>query len=311
MSKAVVRVFWIGLFATLMILTWQHFAFAQNSLGVGSSEQAIRPSGPFSSLLFWIQQEQKAFYRSLTGALKLIRSGDGGLWLLVGLSFSYGVLHAAGPGHGKAVISSYMVANEVQLRRGVLLSFGSAALQAIVAIVMIGLLVFVLRGLGFKQAEFTKWLEVTSYLGVTLLGIWLLWKKLKPTTKTHEHTHAHHHAHGEVCSECGHTHMPDPISLKGDFGLREAWTAVFAVGLRPCTGALVVLTFSFLNGLYWAGILSAFAMALGTAITVAAIASLAVGAKNLALHLSGASAGSASFYRWIEIGGAVCILLLG
>lgn len=319
-------------------------AFAQNSLGLGRSEPAISPGGPFASFLFWIQQQQQGFYRSLTGALQSIRSGNGGAWLLVTLSFTYGVLHAAGPGHGKAVISSYMLANEVQLRRGVLLSFLSSALQAIVAILAIGLLIFVLNGLGIRQAGFTRMLEIASYAGVTLLGLWLVWRKLssrhaesgKPHDHVHvhvhdhahdhahedskghthghaDHHHHHHHHHDEhgVCSECGHSHAPDPKMLEGKFGLREALAAIVAVGLRPCTGALIVLTFAFLNGLYWAGILSAFAMALGTAITVSGFATLAVGGKNIALRISGQTQASASVLWWIEFVGASFILVLG
>ena len=79
----------------------------------------------------WINVQQQAFYRSLTGALKAMRDDGSKMWLLVGLSFAYGIFHAAGPGHGKAVISSYMLANEVALRRGILLSFVSAFLQAL------------------------------------------------------------------------------------------------------------------------------------------------------------------------------------
>ncbi len=344
------RTFSILLCIAVLLVLFAPIAHAQNSLGVGNSEQAIKPEGIFAPILFWIQQEQKSFYQSLTNALKTIRSGQGGFWLLVSLSFSYGVLHAAGPGHGKAVISSYMLANEVQLRRGIVLSFASAALQAIVAIVGIGALIFFLRGLGLKQAVFTHWLEVASYVGVTLLGLWLLLKKVRPrkvamalhdhpahsdqhnhedhahdhscghsNVPHHDHKHDHKHGRGhdhkhgagDVCSECGHLHAPDPAMLAGKFGVKEAWSAIFAVGLRPCTGAMIVLTFAFLNGLYWAGIASAFAMALGTGITVAVIASIAVGAKNLALHISGASEASAGFYYWIEFAGALFVFLLG
>lgn len=105
--------------------------------------------------------------------------------------------------------------------------------------------------------------------------------------------------------------MPDPSALDGKMGLREAVLAVFAVGLRPCTGALIVLTFAFLNGLYLAGILSAFAMGMGTAITVSAFASAAVGGKHLALRLTGASSASGRVTWWIEIAGAAFILLIG
>ena len=85
-------------------------------------------------MLNWINLQQQEFYRALAGALKAMRTDGSKMWLLVGLSFAYGIFHAAGPGHGKAVISSYMVANEVALRRGILLSFVSAFLQGLTAI---------------------------------------------------------------------------------------------------------------------------------------------------------------------------------
>jgi ABC-type nickel/cobalt efflux system permease component RcnA len=55
----------------------------------------------------WINAYQQEFYRSLTGALKAMREDGSKLWVLIGLSFAYGVFHAAGPGHGKAVIVLY------------------------------------------------------------------------------------------------------------------------------------------------------------------------------------------------------------
>lgn len=136
----------------------------------------------------------------------------------------------------------------------------------------------------------------------------------------HDHEHAyerdhvhHHHSHDDhgTCSECGHSHVPDPKLLDGQFGIREAVAAVLSVGLRPCTGALIVLTFAFLNGLYFAGIVSVFAMAIGTGITVSFFASVAVGGKNLALRLSGTGQASASVLWWIEIAGATFIFMIG
>src|SRR5690606_38421076 len=122
----------------------------------------------------------QAFYRALTDALKGRREDGGNLWLLIGLSFAYGVFHAAGPGHGKAVISSYMLANEVALRRGVMLSFVSAFLQAATALVMMALVFLVLRGTSVSMTDATWFLEIVSYALVTLFGAWLLWQKATP-----------------------------------------------------------------------------------------------------------------------------------
>ena len=70
--------------------------------------------------------------------LRNAKADGSAVWGLLGLSFLYGIFHAAGPGHGKAVISSYVVANEETWRRGVVLSFASALLQAFVAVAFVG-----------------------------------------------------------------------------------------------------------------------------------------------------------------------------
>ncbi|MCC0036991.1 MAG: nickel/cobalt transporter [Hoeflea sp.] len=306
-------------------------AHAQSSLGIGSAEPAITPTGFGGSILQWVNQQQQAFYRSLTGALKAMRSDPWQMWGLVSLSFLYGVFHAAGPGHGKAVISSYMIANEVALKRGVVLSLLSSMLQAITAVAVVGVAYYLLRGLSVSMTEATHFMEIASYALIAAFGLWLLGRKLlslrtsPALSGAHVHAHAHHdhhhdhghhhhdhdHTEGEICASCGHAHVPDPKLISGrDFSVREAWSAVIAVGLRPCSGALIVLTFSMLNGLWIAGIVSAFAMALGTAITVSALATLAVMAKGAAVRLAGASMGGA-VGTTIEILGAATVFALG
>ncbi|APH73678.1 nickel/cobalt transporter [Aquibium oceanicum] len=327
-------------------------AHAQSSLGIGTNEAMLPQTGLFGGFLNWVNVQQQAFYRALTGALKAMREDGSRLWVLVGLSFAYGVFHAAGPGHGKAVISSYMLANEVALRRGILLSFVSALLQGASAVVMVGLVFLVLRGTSVSMTDATWFLEIASYALITLFGAWLLWQKLRPRfarlsgkapahslsaaashahdhsaghhhAQDHHHAHDHHHGHGhhhdhhhhaagEVCETCGHSHAPDPALISGDrFDWRTAWTAVAAVGLRPCSGALIVLTFAFLNGLWLGGIVSVLAMSIGTAITVSALATLAVTAKNWAVALAGDGRTGNTIHAAIEIGGAALVFLLG
>lgn len=322
---------------TIACIVLASAAHAQSSLGIGAAEPAITPTGFGGSFLYWINQQQQAFYRALTGALKAMRSDPWQMWGLVSLSFLYGVFHAAGPGHGKAVISSYMLANEVALKRGVVLALFSSMLQALTAVTVVGVAYYVLRGLSVSMTQATHFMEIASYALITLFGLWLLIRKLlslRPTPALipvpaqhshahaehshtsadhHDHDHHHHHEHaeGEVCSTCGHAHVPDPKLISGqDLTIREAWSAVVAVGLRPCSGALIVLTFSMLNGLWIAGIVSAFAMALGTAITVSALATLAVLAKGAAVRLAGASMGG-TVGTIIEILGAATVFALG
>ncbi|MCW0002167.1 nickel/cobalt transporter [Pararhizobium sp. YC-54] len=335
MKEPFIRMAFVLSLAACLMSYFLSFAHAQSSLGIGTNEVTLPSTGFFGPLLNWINVHQQAFYRALTGALKEIRSDGSKLWLLIGLSFAYGVFHAAGPGHGKAVISSYMVANEVALRRGIMLSFVSAFLQALTAIIVMMLVFLVLRGTTISMNDATWFLEVVSYALISCFGAWLLWQKLRPKLTSwpahslsaarpenhsyhhhhgaHNHDHHRHtHAHGELCDTCGHSHAPDPKLLSGDhFDWRTAWSVVAAVGLRPCSGALIVLTFAFLNGLWVGGISSVIGMAIGTGVTVSILATIAVMAKNWAGMLAGNSRTSQHIHRAIEIGGAVFVLIVG
>ncbi len=330
------------LVAAALVVSATAVAHAQSSLGIGNNEATAPSAGLFPSFFAWINLHQQEFYRALTGALKSMRDDGTSLWLLVGLSFAYGVFHAAGPGHGKAVISSYMLANETTLRRGVVLSFVSAFLQGITAIVVVGAAYFVLRGAAISMTDTVWALEVASYALIAGFGLWLLVRKFSRMRRPelaapvarhdhghdhghhHGHDHAHHHAHahhdhdhahhgeGEVCDECGHAHAPDPKLIGGDrLSLKTAAAAVWAVGIRPCSGALIVLSFALLNGLLLGGVLSVFAMALGTAITVSAMATLAVTAKNWAVRASSGGRAGALVHDGIEIAGAALVFVLG
>lgn len=322
------------LLALFFVIAGVGVAAAGSSLGIGTNEVSLQPHGIFGGFFGWINGQQREFYRSMTGALKAMRDDGSKAWLLVGLSFAYGIFHAAGPGHGKAVISSYMVANEVTLRRGILLSFISAFLQAISALVIVGLAFLVLRGTTISMDDATHALEVASFAMITAFGAYLLWTKIFGRGDGHgHHDHAHVHIHDEncdhgyghnhdvaghnleakskfACDTCGHVHAPDPQMIARDFNWKTASAAVFAVGLRPCSGALIILTFAILNGLYVGGVVSVLAMALGTAITVSVLATLAVTAKNVAMRYTNADA-SGRIHSAIEIFGAALVFVLG
>ena len=130
-----------------------------------------------SGLTGWIFAEQAAFYRSLSGFIRAAKEDGAAMWELFGVSLVYGVFHAIGPGHGKAVISSYLVANEETWRRGVVLSFASAGIQSVVAIVVVAIAA-VLLGATAKAIGLTVHLvEIVSYGLVILIGFRLLYVK--------------------------------------------------------------------------------------------------------------------------------------
>lgn len=270
---------------------------------------------------------QQKFFRQMGDALKNFKS-TGTLtasWALVTVSFLYGVFHAAGPGHGKAVISSYVLANGATVRRGVILSFLAALVQALSAIGLVSVLAVALNAAGLEIRQIAQRFELASGVLITLAGLWLLtayvWRRFLVNAPVpalahahaghaHHHGHAHdHHHHDENCG-CGHAHMPDPRDLEKDWSLGKAAAIVLAVGIRPCSGAIFILVFALTQGLYWAGIGATFAMALGTAMTVSVLATAAVMFRNATLRYSG-SRWTTGIYDTAAIAGSCLVIFFG
>lgn len=88
--------------------------------------------------------------------------------------------------------------------------------------------------------------------------------------------------------------------------------AAIAAGLRPCTGSVIVLLFTLANGMFLIGVLGSLVMALGVAITVAAIGLATIYARK------GIASAARPSRRWANVGhrlaglaGGGAIVLLG
>ncbi len=226
--------------------------------------------------------------------------------------------------------------------------FASALLQALVAVVVVGIAAVLLSASAATMGRAVNAIEIVSYSLIIAIGLRLLWVKGRAflallrtlhrptalgaaaTPQPHDHAHHHHHAHGhdhehhahggahhhedahEDASAWGHAHAPEPEELAGPGGWQRGLSAILAVGLRPCSGAILVLVFALAQGLFWTGVVSTFVMAVGTAVTVAAIASLAVAARGWAGHVAKTRSGYGMLaMRAIEVGAAVVIIAFG
>jgi nickel/cobalt exporter len=273
----------------------------------------------------WILAEQAKFYRMLSHLIRESKANGSAATTLIGISFIYGIFHAAGPGHGKAVISSYLVANDETWRRGVILSFAAAVMQSLTAIAIVAIAAVLLGATAHMMGNTVRVIETVSYALIILIGLRLFWVKgrsflhlLRGQTHEHHdhgghaHGHAHHHHDEEEASAWGHAHAPQPAELKGPHWLKRGLAAIVAVGLRPCSGAIIVLVFAVAQGLFWIGVVSTFVMGLGTAITVGAVATLAVGARGFAGRLAKAKPGAGLLIvRGLETAAAGAIILFG
>jgi ABC-type nickel/cobalt efflux system permease component RcnA len=357
----------LAIFAAVLVLDCAvHAAFAQNPFG---APKGAVPDSQVGGIVGWLLAKQSEFYRQMSATIRAAKTDGSAVWALLGISFAYGVFHAAGPGHGKAVISSYLIANEETARRGIVLSFASALMQALVAIAIVGIGAAILNVTAGQMCGAERVIEIASYGLIAAFGVRLVYAKgggffralrswrgasgpqLVPAMahvpgqdhihhdhSHHDHDHGHadgvvharaahaHHDHGHdnhghqdhehaghIHDEhCGHSHGPEPSELAGPGGWSRGLSAVLTVGIRPCSGAILVLVFALAQGLFWAGVAATLLMGLGTAITVSAIALIAVSAKGLAGRIAaGRDGGGAILLRGIEFGAAGLVLLFG
>ena len=248
---------------------------------------------------------QRNLHVEMTALLQQVASQPGQVGVtLMGFSLVYGILHAVGPGHGKVVIATFLATHPTKMKTSIRLTLAAAVLQGGVAIALVTIMLTVLQ-LSSRQLHISSyWLEKGSYLLVAGLGLWLCWRaaarmvhllrkpkmvirNVLPATQVgvHPHQYQHKHQHHEQCG-CGHQHVPDSGMLDKAVSGKTKALVVLSMGLRPCSGAIMMLLFAKVIGVYWWGVLSALTMAVGTAITVTAMALLVQVSRALALKLS-------------------------
>src|SRR6202051_2150139 len=164
----------LGLLVVAMLLV---AALVDGAFAQGSPFGGPRPgpcSVPRTGILGWVFAKQAEFSRQFSDLIRASKADGTAAWSLMGLSFLYGIFHAAGPGHGKAVISSYLVANEETWRRGVVLSFLSATMQAMVAVMIVGIAAVLLHATAGTMNGAVNMIEIVSYLLIMWVGARLL-----------------------------------------------------------------------------------------------------------------------------------------
>lgn len=294
----------------------------------------------------WILDQQAVFYRALSSSIHQMKVDGSAVWTLAAISLLYGIFHAAGPGHGKAVVSAYLVANRETWRRGIILSLASSLLQAFTAVILVGVEALLVGATGKAMGDTVRLIEIFSFGLIMLLGARLAWSKgnslvrayhaFRKRDRSAENDSAKKscicesdaqprfscdpvassndgcRAHEFDALPWGHAHGPEPQQLEGPEGWRRGISAVLAVGIRPCSGAILVLVFGLAQGIFWAGVVSTFMMGLGTAITVGGIASLALWARDLAQRITSRGDGYGSLMmRGVEFAAAIAIFCFG
>lgn len=288
----------IKCFLAIFLIITNVIAFSSTSLAnnilagersdtaLSTDDEAIRitqTGSVWKQATAWVWFKQRAFHRALTRELRNLRGKDGVGWALVLMSFLYGVFHAAGPGHGKVILTTYLLTHKSRLHRGVAMGATAALLQGVTAL----LLVFGLLGLADwlpRQTENAAvWATRMSFTLLAFVGFYLLTRAaiaFVHAIRQWRHTPDHvNHKHGDGC---GCRHLPNTAEIDTVISRRAAVGVVLAIGLRPCSGAVLVLILASVMDIIWHGALAVFAMSFGTALTIVLLAIVATKARSWA-----------------------------
>ena len=277
------------------------FGHADQPAAVTETKQITLPA-PLRPILAAVVEAQTKMNALMRAQLVKARDGQSlrPALIIVLFAFLYGVAHAVGPGHGKVVIGSYFLTRRARVAQGIAMSATAALVQALSAIVLVGLLAAVLELSSAAIIDQAATIETISYGIIVVIGLWMAYGVL--TGRQHDHGHGHDHAHGH-----DHEHAKPKRS--------ETWRMLAtgaAVGLRPCSGAILVLLFCLANDIIWIGVIATFAMAMGVAITVAAVSLASLGVHRAAAAIGGRTKRIAETgYSVAALGGALLIALFG
>lgn len=223
---------------------------------------------------------QRWLYQGMAGGMKEAGGLDGILALL-GLAFLFGAIHASMPGHGKSVLVSYHLSRPGRPANGI---FNGIFNGFLLVLTHVGsAIVLVLVGMAIIRTTIgpsrqTQTLEIASSVLVLTIGLWLLWRSLRP--------HRDHRGSGPVLA--------------------------VVTGLVPCPLTTFVMTYSVMNGILALGLIVVTAMAFGMVVTIGGVAALSVIAgARLAGMAQRSERWRARVGKAIEIAGAVGIVAIG
>ena len=211
----------------------------------------------------WIFEKQRILYEKMAVLSREIKEEKhaGPLALLLGIAFLYGLIHAAGPGHGKAFATSFVLAKGPDLKQALLLGNMIAlfhGLSAVALVILIKMVLVALTGQAMDQVEYVT--KIASYGLIALIGLFLFSSAILKYRK----------------KGTPNARPPREVNLL---------VMALTIGLVPCPGVVLVLLFSISLDILWVGILMAVFQTAGMALTISIVTVLVTGGRRGGLGL--------------------------
>lgn len=200
--------------------------------------------------------------------------------IVISIAFLYGVVHAAGPGHGKALVSFYFINNKEQnYKNAFKIGYMISAIHAISALTVTFGIYFILQKM-FRQNfnDISNISMLVSSVLILLIGFYLLYKAIKDRNDK------------EVAFENKEN--------------KSQFAVAFSAGIIPCPGVMTIVLFCIMMKHFTLAILAAIAMSIGMGLTISISGILVVLFRKKVTKLFETK----GFY--FEIFGALLIILL-
>ncbi|MDX1402514.1 MAG: nickel/cobalt transporter [Kiloniellales bacterium] len=303
------------LFALLIAFSIAEAGLAQ-SIDPSPAKEAVAEPGLWQQALDFVRAKQREIQSDLAGAVRVLRTEKSfaAAWSLIALSFFYGIFHALGPGHGKAVVSTYLLTERSDLKKGLALSWAGSLMQGFTAIVLVFGVMKLVDWTHREAQDAVGTLETVSFGLIALVGVGLLVRSLWGLRKAIAGYRSDAAAFGgdQASHDCGHKHGPSAEELIRASGWRASLSIIFSIGIRPCSGGVLVLLIAAILKLPWAGVGAVIAMSIGTAITVSLLATLAVYMQKASIGLAKVDARRAAIFAQLAaMAGGIFIAAFG
>ena len=199
--------------------------------------------------------------------------------LILSISFLYGLIHAAGPGHGKALVALYFTSNKSDYKKAFKMGYMISIAHAISALIFTFGIFYILKTMFRKNFNEMSMLamEISASM-IICVGLYLIFSAYK-SKKLKE--------------------------KKLGKQTKSEYVVALSAGIVPCPGVMTIVLFCIILKQYTLGILAAITMSIGMGLTI----SLA-GILSILLNKKASDFLDNKGYI-LEVLGGVLILILG